>query len=49
VLYEFADPALERLSAGQKMMIRMGPVNESRAKGKLRDIRHALTGQVLPR
>ena len=49
VLYEFADPALEKLSAGQKMMIRMGPVNESRAKAKLRDIRHALTGQALPR
>jgi len=24
-------------------------VNESRAKSKLRDIRHALTGQTLPR
>jgi len=49
VLYQFADPALEQLSAGQKMMIRMGPVNESQAKAKLRDIRHALTGQTLPR
>jgi hypothetical protein len=49
VLYEFADPKLEQLSAGQKMMIRMGPVNESRAKAKLRDIRRALTGQALPR
>ena len=49
VLYEFADPALEQLSAGQKIMIRMGPVNESRVKAKLRDIRHALTGQTLPR
>ena len=49
VLYEFADPALERLSAGQKMMIRVGPVNESRVKAKLRDIRRALTGQTLPR
>jgi hypothetical protein len=49
VLYEFADPALEQLSAGQKIMIRMGPVNESHAKAKLRDIRRALTGQKLPR
>jgi len=49
VLFEFADPSLEQLSAGQKMMIRMGPVNESRVKAKLRDIRHALTGQTLPR
>ena len=49
VLYEFADPALEQLSAGQKMMIRMGPVNESHVKAKLRQIRKALTGQTLPR
>lgn len=49
VLYEFADPALEHLSAGQKMLIRMGLVNESRVKAKLRDIRRALTGQTLPR
>ena len=49
VLYEFADPALEQRSAGQKLLIRMGPVNESRVKAKLRDIRRALTGQDLPR
>ena len=49
VLYEFADPALEQLSAGQKIMIRMGPVDESRVKTKLREIRRALTGQKLPR
>jgi hypothetical protein len=49
VLYEFADPALESRSAGQKMLMRMGPVNEARAKTKLRDIRHALTGQPPPR
>jgi DUF3014 family protein len=49
VLYEFADPALEQLSAGQKIMIRMGPVDESRVKAKLREIRRALTGRKLPR
>jgi DUF3014 family protein len=49
VLYEFADPSLEARSAGQKILIRMGPVNESRVKAKLRDIRRALTGQALPR
>jgi hypothetical protein len=49
VLYEFADPALEQLSAGQKIMIRMGPVDESRVKAKLRDIRRALTARKLPR
>jgi len=49
VLYEYADPALEQRSAGQKILMRMGPVNEARVKAKLRDIRHALTGQALPR
>jgi hypothetical protein len=49
VLYEYADPSLEQLSAGQKILIRMGPVNESHVKAKLRDIRAALTGQALPR
>jgi DUF3014 family protein len=49
VLYEYADPALEQRSAGQKILMRMGPVNEARVKSKLRDIRQALTGQALPR
>jgi hypothetical protein len=49
VLYEFADPSLEQRSAGQKILIRMGPVNESRVKLKLADIRRTLTGQSLPR
>jgi hypothetical protein len=34
VLYEFADPALESRSAGQKILMRMGPVNEARVKAK---------------
>jgi len=42
VLYEFADPELERLSAGQKMMIRVGPENEARLKAKLKEIRAAV-------
>jgi hypothetical protein len=42
VLYEFADPALEDLSAGQKTLLRMGPDNEARVKAKLREIRKAL-------
>jgi hypothetical protein len=49
VLYQFADPALEQRSAGQKILIRMGPVNESHVKAKLRDIRDSLTGQHPPR
>ncbi len=43
VLYEFADPALQGLSAGQKMLVRMGPSNEARVKAKLREFKQALT------
>ena len=45
-LYAFADPALESLSVGQKLMIRVGPRNEARLKAKLRAIRAALTGRL---
>src|ERR1041385_3599950 len=45
VLYQFADPELEGLSAGQKIMVRMGPENEARVKAKLREIRRALTAR----
>lgn len=48
VLYEFADPALEKRSAGQKLLLRSGPENEAAIKAKLREIRAALTGQELP-
>lgn len=48
VLYEFVDPAFESLSAGQKMLLRVGPANEARIKAKLRAIRDALTGAALP-
>jgi len=44
VMYQFADPALESLSAGQKMMIRMGPDNAYVVKAKLRELRNVLTG-----
>lgn len=43
VLYQFADPELETRSAGQKMLIRMGPGNAARVKDKLRSIRAELT------
>jgi hypothetical protein len=39
VLYEFADPDLEALSAGQKAMLRMGAANAARVKAKLNAIR----------
>jgi hypothetical protein len=42
VLYEFADPALESRSAGQKVMMRMGPENAARVKAKLREMRREL-------
>jgi hypothetical protein len=48
VLYEFADPALERRSAGQKLLLRSGPENERAIKAKLGEIRAALTGQEPP-
>jgi hypothetical protein len=45
VLYEFADPQLQELSAGQKILVRMGPDNEARVKAKLREIRKLLQRQ----
>ena len=45
VLYEFADPKLESLSAGQKSLIRMGPENARVVKAKLRELRSALIAQ----
>jgi len=42
VRYRLSDPALESLSAGQKMLLRTGPVNERRLKAKLLDIRRQL-------
>ncbi len=46
VMYQFADPALEARSAGQKILIRMGGDNAARLKAKLRDLRTELTGQA---
>ncbi|MGE5306947.1 MAG: DUF3014 domain-containing protein [Alphaproteobacteria bacterium] len=46
VLYEFADPKLERLSAGQKIMVRMGYENMVTVKAKLRELREALITKV---
>ena len=42
VRYEFVDPELEQLTAGQKMLVRMGPENERRLKAKLAEIRAEL-------
>lgn len=43
VLYEFDAPELKALSAGQKILLRMGPVNERRLKARLAEIRALVT------
>ena len=48
VLFEFADPNLEALSAGQKAMLRMGPDNARRVKAKLRALRAEITAKPKP-
>ncbi len=42
VHYRYADSALENLSSGQKLLIRMGPDNAAVIKAKLREIRAEL-------
>ena len=39
VFYEYADPALEQLSAGQKVLLRMGNANAAQLKKKMREFR----------
>lgn len=46
VVYQFADPALESMSAGQKIMVRIGPDNARRIKARLQVLRRRLAGQV---
>lgn len=43
VLYRFDDPALESLSAGQKIMVRIGPDNARRLRAVLLRLRDELT------
>ena len=40
--YVFSDPALEALSSGRKLLLRVGPQNAALIKGKLRELRKAL-------
>ena len=42
VYFEFADPALEKLPAAQKLMLRMGPENAGRVKASLKSLRSKL-------
>lgn len=46
--YEFADPALEALSFGQKLMIRFGPANRAVVEDWLRALRRRVTGAAAP-
>jgi hypothetical protein len=45
VFYQFADPSLEERSAGQKLMIRLGPQNAAIVKQKLRALRQEVAKQ----
>ncbi len=45
VLYQFSDPQMEALSAGEKLLIRMGPENARKVKEMLREVRRTLTGK----
>ena len=45
VMYQFADPNLEALSAGQKLLLRMGPANAAIVKAKLRELRSAVAAR----
>jgi Protein of unknown function (DUF3014) len=49
VMYEFDDPALQALSAGQRTLLRMGPVNQRRVKARLVQLRELVTAGALPR
>ncbi len=49
VLWAFADAGLEARSAGQKIMLRMGPANAARVKAQLRAIRAELAAASAPR
>lgn len=45
VMYQFADPKLEELSSGQKVLLRMGPANAAIVKAKLRELRAQIANQ----
>lgn len=42
VRYEYADPALEAMSAGRKMLMRTGPDNQARLQARLLEIRQQM-------
>lgn len=48
VFYEFADPRLEALSAGQKTLIRMGSENAAVVRKKLEELRREIAKPAAP-
>ena len=48
VMYRYADPQLGALSAGQKILVRMGGENAAVVKAKLRELRHAVVDVANP-
>lgn len=48
VLYLYADPALESASAGQKILMRLGPADERTVKTWLRTFRRDLVARLRP-
>ena len=46
IFYKFADPELESLSAGHKLMLRMGSENAAKLKAKLKEIRAELVANA---
>lgn len=48
ILYKFADPQLEKASAGHKIMLRMGSQNALVVKARLREIRAELVRVAVP-
>ncbi len=49
VMYTFADPTLEALPAGQKLLLRMGPNNEAAVKAKLKELRAIVVATAPPK
>ncbi len=48
VFHQYADPALESRSAGQKIMMRMGAANAAKVKTKLKEIQQELAASRQP-
>jgi hypothetical protein len=48
VLYEYEDASLERLSSGQKLLLRMGPAHARAVKSKLRELRALIATPAQP-